>query len=364
MAACESATGPDSDARIVVIGRLERGATVDVSVVTPTDSVIVPQASVRFTPSTAAEATFDGNHFLLKTAGTATITVTLASGRTAVGSIEIARPPTIVFDMVVDGNRDVYRAALDGGELTRLTTDAGTDAQPSASKGVVVFSSFRSGNGELYSRSLEPGGVDSRLTNSLVNEIDPRISPDGQRLAYVRDDGSTQRVWIAKANNAEAVGLTTGFGFGGTTEGSPSWRFGSDSLVFMATATGTARLYLVGATATATPAALMPASASDSVFVEPAWSPSGGSVAFTVAVAGGASAVATYRRSDGSVIALSAGGASAGQPAFLPDGRVVFTVFDSPATSHLVWVDPATPGTVHPISLSGSAPAHPSGAWP
>jgi hypothetical protein len=363
IASCDSTTEP-SNGRIVVTGRLERGSIVDVSVVTDADSLAVLQAAVSFDPVNAAEATFDGNHFVLRTAGPVTVTVSLPEGGTIAKTIDVATPPMIVFDMAVDGNRDIYRAAIDGGELTRLTTDAGTDLQPTAAKGLVIFSSFRVGNGELYSRSLNAGGIDMRLTNSVVNEIDPRVSPDGQRLAYVRDDGSTQRVWIAKANNADAAALTSGFGFGGTTEGSPSWRSGSDSLVFMATATGTARLYLAGATSGAAPAPLMPASSSDSVFVEPAWSPSGATLAFTTGAAGGGSRVALYRRNDATTTFLSASTVSAGQATFLPDGRVVFTVFDSPTSSHLVWVDALDPSVLHPIALTGIAPAHPSGVWP
>jgi hypothetical protein len=363
MAGCDSATQPPNG-RIVITGRIERGSVVDVSVVTNVDSVGVLQAAVSFDPVGAAEATFDGNHFILRTAGPVTVTVNLPEGGTIAKLIEVAKPPVIVFDMTVEGNRDIYRAAIDGGELTRLTTDAGTDQQPTAAKDLVIFSSFRAGNGELYSRSLNAGGVDTRLTNSVVNEIDPRLSPDGQRLAYVRDDGSTQRVWIAKSNNAEAAALTSGFGFGGTTEGSPSWRSSSDSLVFMATATGTARLYLAGAAAGAVPAPLMAASSSDSVFVEPAWGPPGATLTFTTGAAGGGSRVALYRRSDATTTFLSAATVSAGQAAFLPDGRIVFSVFDSPTSSHLVWVDPADPAALHPITLAGTAPAHPSGVWP
>src|SRR6266566_7889058 len=90
-------------------------------------------------------------------------------------------PPTIVFDWLRNGNRDIYRAALDGKDTVRLTSDPGDDQHPTERAGTVVFTSYRDGNGELYAVPAT-GGAERRLTTSTeFNETQPALSPDGTK---------------------------------------------------------------------------------------------------------------------------------------------------------------------------------------
>ena len=156
-------------------------------------------------------------------AGALTVSVKL-SDTTASTSFTIAAPPKILFDMSVAGNRDIYRVSLDGNDLERLTTDPANDVHATMSHGRVVFTSYRDGNAELYVAGAGPSGADLRLTTTTANETQPALSPDGQHLAYLRDDAGAPKVWIAASDATGAARLTKNFGFSASVEGSPAFR--------------------------------------------------------------------------------------------------------------------------------------------
>src|SRR5690349_24727341 len=108
-------------------------------------------------------------------------------------------PPVIVFDWLRNGNRDIYRATLDGTDTVRLTSNPGDDQHPTERAGVVVFTSYRDGNGELYTVP-STGGTERRLTNTAANETQPALSPDGRHIAYLSDESGVPRLWLSAAD--------------------------------------------------------------------------------------------------------------------------------------------------------------------
>lgn len=141
--------------------------------------------AVEFLPAGRARFLSEGR---VELAAAARVAGRLEQGR---ASLELAVPPTIVFDLLVDGSRDIHAAALDGGDLSRLT-EAGADGLgPTAAAGTVVFTSYGDGN----------------------------------------------------ADGIGAAPATADFGSGGSIEGSPSWVPSGDRLVFMSTTSGTAGLF-------------------------------------------------------------------------------------------------------------------------
>lgn len=272
-------------------------------------------------------------------------------------------PQTILFDMEVAGNRDIYSVVLDGTGLTRLTTDPGLDVQPTSAKNVLIFTSYRNGNAELYSRPADGSQAsDVRLTTTPANETDAQLSPDALRIAYTSDDGGIPRVWVAAANGANPQPLTSSTG--STIEGSPSWRFASDSLLIMSTALGNASIFRASRVAGSTAVSTAKPAKSDSAYVQPAWSVDGKRIAFSAGSFAGTSRVAVLSRATNATVFVTPTTIFAGQPVFLADGRVVFTVFDAGGTSSLAWVYPGAPGIVHSIPLTGTNPQHPAIMWP
>ena len=278
--------------------------------------------------------------------------VTLLLGCTSSEAPSVAAPPAIVFDWLRDGNRDIYRAALDGRDTVRLTSDPGDDQHPTERAGTVVFTSFRDGHAQLYAVAATGGGTARRLTNTAFNETQPALSPDGTKIAYLTDSSGAPKLWLCAADGSGRRPLTAGFGFAGSVEASPSWAPGSDRLVFVSTAGGTAGLYIV-AIAGGGPTPLVADANAD---VEPTWSPDGTLVAFASDRAG-VTNIFTVDVVTLQIRQLTTDTATAGQPAWLADGRLVYTSWTG-GTPRLRWHDPAVPGSAVNIELGAGDAQH------
>ncbi|WP_420126340.1 hypothetical protein [Longimicrobium sp.] len=332
-------------------GRLERGSVVTVTTAADGQPLAAGAVTLTVSPADAAQVV-DGATLRLLRAGS--VEVRAQSGeRTGTVTLDVAAPPTVVFDMAVGGNRDIYSVALDGGDLTRLTQNVSDERDPNAGGGTVTFVTFRHGNGELYSVPLA-GGAETRVTNSTLSESAPALSADGQRLAYATDPSGVAKLWTATASGGGAAQAAPNFGFGGSPETSPSWAPTGARLAFVGTASGTADIYQL--TLGGTPELLVGGTAAE---VDPAWSPDGEYVAFA-STREGDPAIFVVRVSDGTVIRLSSRAGTEAEPTWTRDGRLVYTEFMPASETRLVWIDPKAPQTVNPIPVTGGFPRRPS----
>ena len=79
---------------------------------------------------------------------------------------------------------DIYRANADGSGITPLTRTPGYDAEATiAPDGLIVFTSVRDGDMEIYSMQADGSNV-RRLTNRLGPDGGPFFSWDGKRVAF------------------------------------------------------------------------------------------------------------------------------------------------------------------------------------
>src|SRR2546425_10355524 len=111
----------------------------------------------------------------------------LLPGCTASEAPRVVPPPVIVFDWLRNGNRDIYRAALDGKDTVRLTSDPGDDQHPTERAGTVVFTSYRDGHAQLYAVAATGGRTARRLTNTAFNDTLPPRAPVGQYIAHLTE---------------------------------------------------------------------------------------------------------------------------------------------------------------------------------
>jgi len=276
---------------------------------------------------------------------TLTLAVVLLLGCTASEAPKLAPPPVIVFDWLRNGNRDIYRAGLDGKDTIRLTSNPGDDQHPTEAAGVVVFTSYRDGNGELYAVP-STGGVEQRLTTTAADETQPALSPDGRHIAYLSDESGVPKLWMSAADGTNPQALTAGFGFAGSIEASPSWAPSGDRIVFVSTANGRAGLFILtlgGGGGTPTPLV----ADSDNTAVEPSWSPDGRLVAFASDRAG-VTNIFTVDVATLQIRQLTTDPTTAGQPAWLADGRLVYTSWNG-GTPRLRWRD--TTATAAPVTI-------------
>jgi Tol biopolymer transport system component len=333
-------------------GRRERGGVLEVTVRHGGAALAPDSVDLTWAPADAAEALGDGRVRLLR-AGTLELRAA-AEHRAGTLQMTVAVPPTVVFDVFRDGRRDLWRVALDGQDLARLTDHAGEDLGASVAQGRVVFTSYRTGNAELFSVPAG-GGAATRLTTTAAGETSVAVRPDGQRLAYASDATGVHKLWVANGDGTDRRAALPGFGFSGSIESSPSWAPAGNRLAFMSTAGGSADLWTVELDG-GQPVLL---AGGPGAYVDPAWSPDGEHVAFSSTRGGGPAQLYLVEVATGTVHRLTHSDGTDGEPAWTADGRLVYVAFDG-AASELRWLDPAAPAVSHRIPAGAGAPRRPA----
>lgn len=344
---CAPPTAPPELA-IEAVGRLERGLEVQLRV--SRGRALVPPERVVLSAVPAGRVEIQGGgRIRLLEAGPVTVT---AATEAAEGVVEltVSVPPTVFFDRRVGGNRDIYRAALDGRDVVRLTTNPGDDLDPTIAAGRVVFVSYRDGNAELY-RVPVGGGPEERLTETAALELEPALSRDGARLAFTSDAAGTPRLWLADGDGRGAGPARPGNG--ASIEADPDWSPSGDRVAFMGTSGGGADLHVLRVAERDVERLTSEPSAE----VEPTWSPAGDVVAFA-SDRGGVTSLHALEVASGTIRRLTDGAHADGQPAWLLDGRIVYAAFVD-GTPRLRWIDPADPGAVHEVPV-GEGAANPA----
>jgi Tol biopolymer transport system component/DNA-binding winged helix-turn-helix (wHTH) protein len=96
--------------------------------------------------------------------------------------------------------------------------------------------------------SSSPGSIASappaRFISSTRLEAVPQLSPDGRRVAFTSDRSGRWEIWLADADGANAVQLTSM----GADSGAPCWSPGGDRIVFQSNPEGQFEIYVIPTT--------------------------------------------------------------------------------------------------------------------
>ena len=121
----------------------------------------------------------------------------------------------VVFACFRDNNWDLYmKASPTGGAVQKLTSHGAHDVNPTISpKGDrVAFTSNRSGNYDIFIMSLNGGTAKQQVTDNQALEFTPSWSPDGTMLAYTRLDpiDNEYYIWIKNLETNANIQLGPG----------------------------------------------------------------------------------------------------------------------------------------------------------
>jgi len=134
---------------------------------------------------------------------------------------------------------------------TQLTGGAWSDFDPSSAAGLIVFTSDRDGNFELYI-SDSTITLSRRITNSTAEDRQPALSPDGSTIVFVSNRSGAPRLWRVPAPALDAtsfdvpVALATGSS-AEIPEGAPAWSPDGSTLAFSSARSGTTQIFTMPA---------------------------------------------------------------------------------------------------------------------
>jgi len=150
----------------------------------------------------------------------------------------------LVFTGMRNGDYDIYRVPVDGGEETRLTTAPGLDDGPEYTPDgkYIYFCSVRSGRMQIW-RMKADGSDQEQMTDDEYNNWFPHISPDGRWVVFVTylvgevepsDHPAAKRVYLRMMPLDGGTPKVLAYLYGGQgTMNVPSWSPDGKRLAFV-----------------------------------------------------------------------------------------------------------------------------------
>ena len=120
---------------------------------------------------------------------------------------ETVPSPAIVYVSDSSGVQQLWKVT--SGVTSRLTFSDAIDKDPHSAAGHLVFASYRDGDEEIYMGKNDLSGL-KRLTTSSGEDEQPKLSPDGSRIAFVSYRSGSPRLWMMDSTGANQTALSTG----------------------------------------------------------------------------------------------------------------------------------------------------------
>ena len=244
-----------------------------------------------------------------------------------------------------DGNSIVYslnsflwRVAVMGGHPQKLEFGQNANAPAVARVGArLAYAQQNTWRNQLNIWRLDLSAPDKaksvpiKVIFSSRGQEEPRISPDGQRIAFCSGRSGSSEIWVADRDGSNLIQLTS---FGGPVTGTPRWSPDSRRIVFDSRASGHVELYVVNADGG--PARRLQTGTPDASV--PSWSHDGRWIYFFVSQ--NKEGIWKVPAEGGAAIQLTADGGSLPQESF--DGSRVFYL-----------TDPGSPKPLRSVSVNG-----------
>lgn len=149
----------------------------------------------------------------------------------------------IVLSMAEQGHAQLFWHQLLGMPFTRLTSGAWDDVDPALSPAGdrIAFSSNRNGHWDLFVLDLETG-VTTQLSNDTAYEGDPTWSSDGSWLAYERIDGEDLEIYMRPIDGSVDPVVISAHA---AQDYAPTWRPGTQQIAFVSWRSGSPQIWSV-----------------------------------------------------------------------------------------------------------------------
>lgn len=140
----------------------------------------------------------------------------------------------------VTGDAEIYSMQSDGTDVTRLTNSVGDDSQPRLSPDgqQIAFTAFRSGNYDIYTMGLD-GSNQTNLTNAAGADFLGSWSPDGTRIVFSSSRDGNNEIYVMDADGGNQSRLTNNV----ANDYQPAWSPNGDSIYFVTNRDGTYEIY-------------------------------------------------------------------------------------------------------------------------
>jgi len=151
----------------------------------------------------------------------------------------------ISFTSYKSGNPDLWLVALESGKTQKLSSYKGINSAASWSPDgkYIALTLTKDGNAEIYLMG-ENGDLKQRLTNNFGIDSSPSWSPNSQQIAFTSDRPGTPQIYIMDIDGANLRRLT----FQGDYNDSPAWSPKGDKIAFCSREEGGFQIYTIDIT--------------------------------------------------------------------------------------------------------------------
>ena len=159
--------------------------------------------------------------------------------------------------------------------IVRLTNNSTTDNEPAWSPDgtQIAYSSFGTGNAEIFITNSDGTGTPTNLTNNPAQDISADWSPDGTQIAFTSNRAGNSEIF---ATNADGSGVPTNLTNNAGPDASPSYSPDGTQIAFSSSRTGDGEIFTMDADGSNQTNRTNIAGGDDG----PSWSPDGTQIAF------------------------------------------------------------------------------------
>ena len=148
----------------------------------------------------------------------------------------------LIFSSDQGGEENIWQIDIDSGQLRQLTAGPKYDRYPVvAANGALAYSHFTH-RLDLYEMQLESGET-KRLNSHVGVNVNARVSPDGENIAYRSDRTGNTEIWLLDLENKTERQLTDHPG----ADGYPDWSPDGRQIIFRSNRDGQVHLWVMDA---------------------------------------------------------------------------------------------------------------------